>query len=232
VEAAEPPRAHIPATITSGELADALFGSQASQYANEVATPSNEAIAANGGPPAQSEAVAAGSEPPAPSEAVAGSSQHRSQGEETAASRAAAAPSGGPPPATVAAAIEPAPLIAHAEAMIVTAPNPPARERTLEPTLPSPPSAGPSVPSKTPDPAARAQAERFVEQGDRQFANGNVAIARQYFARAVDLGFAPAALKLAETFDAKVLARRGVHGVRPDSAEVEKWRRRAAELGQ
>jgi TPR repeat protein len=88
------------------------------------------------------------------------------------------------------------------------------------------------VPSKTPDPAARAQAERFVEQGDRQFANGNVAIARQYFARAVDLGFAPAALKLAETFDAKVLARRGVHGVRPDSAEVEKWRRRAAELGQ
>jgi curved DNA-binding protein CbpA len=216
VEAAEPPRAHIPATITNAELADALFGSQAIQYANEVATPSNEAIAANGGPPAQSEAVAAGSEPSPPSEAVAGSSQHRSQGE-TAASRAAAAPSNEPPP-----------LIAHAEVMIVTAPNPPARE----PTLPSPSLAGPSVPSKTPDPAARAQAERFVEQGDRQFANGNVAIARQYFARAVDLGFAPAALKLAETFDAKVLARRGVHGVRPDSAEVEKWRRRAAELGQ
>jgi curved DNA-binding protein CbpA len=214
---AEPPRAHIPATITSAELADALFGSQASQYANEVAMPSNAAIAANGGPPAQSEAVAAGSEPSAASEAVAASSQHRSQGEETAASRAAAAPSNEPPP-----------FIAHAEVVIVTAPNPPARE----PTLPSPSSAGPAVPSKTPDPAARAQAERLVGQGDRQFANGNVAIARQYFARAVDLGFAPAALKLAETFDAKVLARRGVHGVRPDSAEVEKWRRRAAELGQ
>jgi curved DNA-binding protein CbpA len=208
---AEPPRAHIPATVTNAELADALFGSQASQYANEVATPSNEAIAANGRPPAQSEAVAAGSE------AVVASSQHRSQGEETAASRAAAAPSNEPPP-----------LIARAEVVIVTAPNPPARE----PSLPSPSLAGPSVPSKTPDPAARAQAERLVGQGDRQFANGNVAIARQYFARAVDLGFAPAALKLAETFDAKVLARRGVHGVRPDSAEVEKWRRRAAELGQ
>jgi TPR repeat protein len=89
------------------------------------------------------------------------------------------------------------------------------------------------VPSKAAaDPAARAQAERLVGQGDRQFASGNVAIARLYFARAVDLGFAPAAIKLAETFDAQVLARHGVHGVRPDPAQVEKWRRRAAELGR
>jgi TPR repeat protein len=82
------------------------------------------------------------------------------------------------------------------------------------------------------DPTTRAQAERLVGQGDRQFANGNIAIARQYFARAADLGFAPAASKLADTFDANVLARNGVHGVRPDPAEAEKWRKRAAELAQ
>jgi hypothetical protein len=39
-------------------------------------------------------------------------------------------------------------------------------------------------------------------------------------------------MKLADTFDAKVLARHGVHGVRPNPAEAEKWRRRAAELAQ
>jgi TPR repeat protein len=87
------------------------------------------------------------------------------------------------------------------------------------------------VPSKTPDPAARAQAERLVRQGDRQFADGNIAIARQFYVRAASLGFAPAAIKLADTFDAQVLAHHGVHGVQPNPAEAEKWRRRAAELG-
>jgi TPR repeat protein len=126
----------------------------------------------------------------------------------------------------VVAAAEPA--LAHAEVTSATAADLAARKAAL----PSPPSAVPSTPSKTPDPAARAQAERLVEQGDRQFANGNVAIARQYYARAADLGFAPAATKLADTFDAKVLARHGVHGVRPNAAEAEKWRRRAAELAE
>jgi TPR repeat protein len=117
--------------------------------------------------------------------------------------------------------------MAHAEATIATASDLPAREAALPPP---PPSLAPAAPSKTPDPAARAQAERLAGQGDRQFADGNIAIARQFYARAADLGFAPAAIKLADTFDAKVLARHGVHGVRPNPAEAEKWRRRAAEL--
>jgi curved DNA-binding protein CbpA len=226
---AEPPKAHIPATITSAELADALFGSQASQYGNETATPSSEAIAANNGPPAQRDTVAANSEPPVPSEAVSRSSEPSAPSEETAASRALSARGDEPPPTTttvVAATAEPA--LAHAEVTIATAGDPPVREAAL----PSPPSPVPSMPSKTPDPAARAQAERLVGQGDRQFVNGNIAIARQYYARAADLGFAPAAIKLADTFDAKVLALHGVHGVRPNPAEAEKWRRRAAELAQ
>jgi curved DNA-binding protein CbpA len=223
---AEPPRAHIPANITSAELADALFGSQASQYRNEAATPSSEATAANNAPQPQSEVVAAASEPPA--EAVGGSSEPSAPSNETIVSRTPSAPIDEPPPAAtiVVAAAEPA--LAHAEVTIATAADPPAREAAL----PAPPSAVPSMPSKAADPAARAQAERLVEQGDRQFANGNIAIARQYYARAADLGFAPAAIKLADTFDARVLARHGVHGVRPNPAEAEKWRRRAAELSQ
>jgi len=213
-----PPRTHIPTTITSAELADALFGSQASRYGDEAATPSSATIAANNAPAAQSGTVAASREPAVPSEVANVSSEHQPPSEEMTASRAPAAAADEPPATiTAAAAIESAPLSARAELTNATS---------------LPPSPAPSVPSKAAaDPAARAQAERLVGQGDRQFASGNVAIARLYFARAVDLGFAPAAIKLAETFDAQVLARHGVHGVRPNPAEVEKWRRRAAELG-
>jgi curved DNA-binding protein CbpA len=214
------PRTHIPTTITSAELADALFGSQASRYGNEAEAPSSAAIAANNVPPAESETAAASREPSVPSEVANISSEHQPPSEEMTASRAPAA-AGDEPPATItaAAAIESAPLSARAELTNAT-------------SLPSPPAPAPSVPSKAAaEPAAHAQAQRLVGQGDRQFADGNIATARLYYARAADLGFAPAASKLADTFDAKVLARHGVHGVRPNPAEVEKWRRRAAELG-
>jgi hypothetical protein len=236
----EPPRAQVPITapiaVTSAELADALFGTQADQYGAEAARPRNDALAANNAASAPSEPVVASSEtsrpsePSGPREAVAGSSKHPAPSEDPAASGSPSAHSNEPPLATtLAAAIaEPATLPARPELTSTTTSDPPAREAAL----PSPPTVAPAVRSKAADPAARAQAERLVGQGDRQFANGNIAVARQYFARAADLGFAPAASKLADTFDAKVLARNGVHGVRPDPAEAEKWRRRAAELAQ
>jgi DnaJ domain len=234
----EQPRAHIPITTTSAELADALFGTQADRYGNEAATPRNEAPAANNAASAPSEPVVASSEtsgpsePSGPSETVAGSSKHPAPGGDASASGSPSAHSNEPPLATTlaAAAAEPATLPTRPElTSSTTTSDPPAREAAL----PSPPTVAPAVRSKAAaDPATRAQAERLVGQGDRQFANGNIAIARQYFARAADLGFAPAASKLADTFDAKVLARIGVHGVRPDPAEAEKWRRRAAELAQ
>jgi hypothetical protein len=221
----EPPRVHVPIAITNAELGEALFGSQASQYGNESVKPGSEAIAANTTPPAQSETVVAGSEPAMPGEPAAPGSEPPTQSGQTRASQAPSGSDEAPPTATV-AAIEPAPLAARAELM--NSIHPPEREAAL-PSVSTP---APAVPSKPADAAARAQAERLVAQGDRQFANGNVAIARQFYVRATDLGFAPAASKLADTFDAKVLARHGVHGVRPNPAEVEKWRRRAAELGQ
>jgi len=241
----EAPRAQAPITVsttapiavTSAELADALFGTQADQYGNEAARPRNEALAVNNAASAPSETVVARgeasgpSEPSGPREAVAGSSKHPAPSGDAAANGSPSAHSNEPPLATTlaAAAAEPAALPAHPGLTRTTTSDPPTREAAL----PSPPTGAPAGRSKTTaDPTTRAQAERLVGQGDRQFANGNIAIARQYFARAADLGFAPAASKLADTFDAKVLARNGVHGVRPDPAEAEKWRRRAAELAQ
>jgi len=71
----------------------------------------------------------------------------------------------------------------------------------------------------------------LVDRGNRYLAEGNIAIARQYFARAARLGVAAAAVRMAETFEPDSLARLGAHGVRPDPTEADKWRKRALELG-
>jgi curved DNA-binding protein CbpA len=86
------------------------------------------------------------------------------------------------------------------------------------------------APSELADRGTLDQARRLLRQGERYAAEGNIAVARQYFVRATDLGLAIAATKMAETFEADVLARRGVHGVKPDPAQAVNWRRRALEL--
>jgi curved DNA-binding protein CbpA len=98
----------------------------------------------------------------------------------------------------------------------------PASPKNNDPTDPSP---------RRMDQIARMQAERLVDRGERYLAEGNIAIARLYFVRAADLGLAAAATRLAETFEPDSLARRGVHGVKPDPNEAGKWRKRALELG-
>jgi TPR repeat protein len=73
-------------------------------------------------------------------------------------------------------------------------------------------------------------AQRLVEIGDRHIAQGNIAIARQYYIRAANLGLAIAAMKMAETQDPNELARWNVRGVKPDPAEAKRWYQRALEL--
>jgi hypothetical protein len=75
-----------------------------------------------------------------------------------------------------------------------------------------------------------AQAERLVAKGEGYYAQGNVAVAREYFERAADLGLPLAALKMAETLDARELASRRVQGVKPDPAAAKRWYQRALEL--
>ena len=73
-------------------------------------------------------------------------------------------------------------------------------------------------------------AQRLVEIGDRHIAQGNIAIARQYYIRAANLGLAIAAMKVAETQDPNELARWNVRGLKPDPAEAKRWYQRALEL--
>jgi len=196
-------KAHVPAYISREQLAEALFGSQASRYGDAPAAPSKPAVAGN---------------------------------DTTIASGKAAAPSSEAKPASVEVAAPGHEIVISgvpaAEPALAALPTPTDVAIAVEPNLPAREPATRSTPSNPPDQATRDQGERLVGVGERHLADGNVAIARQYFARAFDLGFARAAIRLAETFEAQVLARHGVHGVKPDPAEAEKWRRRASELGQ
>lgn len=79
--------------------------------------------------------------------------------------------------------------------------------------------------------AARVQAERLVTNGDRYLAQGNIAIARQYYLRAADLGVASAAVKLAVTYDPYEMAQLGVVGMIANPDEARRWYSRASRLG-
>jgi DnaJ-domain-containing protein 1 len=87
------------------------------------------------------------------------------------------------------------------------------------------------VPSSEASPDDIAQAVRLVGQGERYRANGNIAVAREYFARAADLGLAAAALKMAETHDPRELSAANLYGPKANPAEARKWYERAMALG-
>jgi hypothetical protein len=105
-------------------------------------------------------------------------------------------------------------------------------KQTLLPPRPLP-AGRPQLVPRTPElpPEEKDRAEKLVVQGERFLAQGNVAIARQFFQRAADAGFATAAIRLAATYDPGELARLQVQGVVPDRAEAKKWYERARELG-
>ena len=77
----------------------------------------------------------------------------------------------------------------------------------------------------------RAQADKLLSRGDRHVTDGNIAIARQFFTRAAELGLPVAAWRMAETYDPTVLARANVRGLIPDPVQARKWYERALELG-
>ena len=80
-------------------------------------------------------------------------------------------------------------------------------------------------------PEEREKAMKLVTQGERYLSMGNFPVARQFFERAADIGYAPAALQLAATFDPVELTKLGARGVVPNTAEAQKWYERARELG-
>lgn len=76
-----------------------------------------------------------------------------------------------------------------------------------------------------------ALAARLFARGEQQLAQGNIAVAREFFKRAADEGLPEAALMMGDTFDAEELTRRGAVGIRPDPAESKRWYEKARELG-
>jgi hypothetical protein len=75
------------------------------------------------------------------------------------------------------------------------------------------------------------QGERYLAQGERYLSEGNVAVARQFFQRAADAGYAPGAMLLAATYDPAESSRLQLQGIIPDQALARRWYERARELG-
>ena len=129
-------------------------------------------------------------------------------------------------------------LLAQARAVLVVQPPPeppppppPPKEARAEPPRPqaAPPPAAPRGPILSP--ADREAGERLIGRGEREIEQGNVAVARQFFLRAAQMGLARGAMLLAATYDPRELARAGVQGLQPNLAEARKWYERARELG-
>jgi hypothetical protein len=122
----------------------------------------------------------------------------------------------------------------HAKSPIAAGPSqqeadvtPPKQTASIPPATDAPAAAEKASP--TPD--QLAQAERLLRQGKSFLDQGNITIARQYFARAADLGLPMAALRMAETYDPHELERANVHGPRPNISVARQWYQRAAQLG-
>jgi len=119
---------------------------------------------------------------------------------------------------------------AHMQLTIAAqSPPMPMRGASARPAPAAPPPAAAPVVALSPE--ARERAEKLVQRGEQELANGNIAQARAFFTRAAESGLARGALMLASTFDPGELSRLKVQGVQANAAEARKWYERARELG-
>jgi hypothetical protein len=109
---------------------------------------------------------------------------------------------------------------------IIPAPIPVSRPPVVQ-ELPPLPSA--SKPTLTADETTRAQ--RYVQRGQQELTDGNVAAARLLFRRAADMGYPSGTLALASTYDPAELARIGAFTIQGDVAEARRWYEKAMALG-
>jgi hypothetical protein len=101
--------------------------------------------------------------------------------------------------------------------------------RPAEPPLQAPASLG-GAPGLTA--AELDNARRLVQRGDTQMEEGKIAAARLFYRSAAENGYAPAALALGATYDARQLTRwRVLGGVQAEPDEARKWYEKARELG-
>jgi hypothetical protein len=98
---------------------------------------------------------------------------------------------------------------------------------------PEPPARSDRTPAQPPQISAEdlARAEAMVKRGDQFLQQGNIAVARQFFRRAADMGLAVGALRLGSTYDPVELHAIKVAGLEGDPKEARVWYERARALG-
>jgi len=97
-----------------------------------------------------------------------------------------------------------------------------ARAPMPEPVMAAaPPPARPELPP--------AVIDMLVARGDEMLARGDISGARLLYARAAAAGSSAAARAMGRSFEAEVLNRLGVRGIRPDPEQARHWYRRAEE---
>jgi hypothetical protein len=129
-------------------------------------------------------------------------------------------------------------VLAEAQTMFIVAPasrifptsarSPATRPAALEMACPGV-AARPEPFKSFSDQGSRRRAELLVQAGDRRLADGNVAAAREFYKRAAEMGWSPAAFALGATYDPE--APRGLlHGIGADLKQARCWYERAREL--
>lgn len=87
----------------------------------------------------------------------------------------------------------------------------------------------PQAPELSAEDAERA--ERLLGRGNDMMEEGDVAGARLFYQRSVDIGLAKAAIAMAETYDPGELRRWPVRGLQPNIDLARQWYERALQLG-
>ncbi len=85
-----------------------------------------------------------------------------------------------------------------------------------------------AAPTKT---AVPAEVSGLLEKGDVLLKSGDLVIARQFYARAFQMGAAEGAVGVARTYDPLVYKKLKVQGITPDAAKAAEWYKKAKAAG-
>jgi TPR repeat protein len=100
------------------------------------------------------------------------------------------------------------------------------------PALPEQRSVTPTAAPPSATPASDQDPQVLMRRGDANLAAGKVPVARLFYRRATEAGWAPGAMAMAQTYDPHELAKLGiVGGVQPDPEQAREWYERARTLG-
>jgi len=82
-------------------------------------------------------------------------------------------------------------------------------------------------PAAVAKPVLPAEVSGLLEKGDSLFKAGDLVIARQFYARAFQMGAADGAVGVARTYDPAIYTQMNVQGIQPDAAMAAQWYEKA-----